>query len=492
MFSQKRTISSHSLYIPSNTNNIRATFHTEDEESPYMNKQDLLQAKVLNKKESTVADGYLMPIKAKRTDNLSVPIAPIVASAVAMNSIQTVNISQAFHQLKQSIISRGTTYANNTPATRRGFIAENFTAESYNIDAVIKRIPDRAIVNGSNGLDSADLTYDYGNKQASLKYYADAEASAKAQLNTGYGDQARIIPADQLEEAKNRLIELARKNDLKGRPDAADIQRKTADLLDSVIKGSDGAESIPLTKENADEIAKAFTVDESGNKIADLDKLNDALKKTGATQKVQRAKFMNELRGIGLAAAIGLGIGFGIGVIVSLAQNGLDSNSLKYALASGAREGINSGLLTMGSATIGVAMRTPIESLAGSIISKLSVDVASEAAKNILTMCSMGVVGSITIISFSVYSFVKLKQAGYGTKECLLRTGKTAALSFSVLIISIIAQGIWGGPAGMVVSITAGVIMVGYTLYKIKYDKTLSRNLTFYSIELSKPKLATI
>lgn len=428
----------------------------------------------------------------KSAENIiSSTIMPISSSAVAINSIQTYNINQAFAQLKSSIITRGMTYANNTLATRRGYIAENFIAETYNIDATIKKIPDRAVVPESTQNASPDIIYDGGKKTASLKFYQDAASSAKAQTNPKYENQDRIIPSDQVDEGKRQLSVLANKNEVKGRMEAANLQRKTSQKLDATIKGSDGAESTPLTKENSDELAKAFKVDKAGNKIFDEAQFDSAFKKTGITKKVQLAKVMNELKGIGIAAAIGLGTGFAIGFIVTLAQNGLNPNSIRNAFVAATYQSFESAATTTVGALLGVITHKATESLAQLITTHMGSDIASSTVQNISTICNMSVVGTLTVIAFSIYQFTKLKLQGYNTKECLLRTGKTAALSLSILLISIIAQGLIGGYAGMVVSITSGIILTGYTIVQNKHNNIVARKITYYSIELCRPKIIT-
>lgn len=75
-------------------------------------------------------------------------------------------------------------------------------------------------------------------------------------------------------------------------------------------------------------------------------------------------------------------------------------------------------------------------------------------------------------------------------KECLLRAGKSAALSISILVISMVA--VWAGAPGIVVSIVAGVVMTGYSVIKIRHDKRVSKDITFYSIKLCCPILQAV
>ncbi len=83
---------------------------------------------------------------------------------------------------------------------------------------------------------------------------------------------------------------------------------------------------------------------------------------------------------------------------------------------------------------------------------------------------------------------MKLKIKGYSTKESFMRVGKTARLSFSILMLSLIAQGVWGGYAGLIVSVTSGVISTGIQVVEIRHDKDIRRKISLYYIELTEPK----
>lgn len=495
MFAQKRLISD-TRHVPSSLNQRTKHKHITSANGTLLQeitKPSSSHPMGKRSKYDSVVNISVPSYSRNNTDRLaSLATAPVVANAVGINSVQTYRIGQAFEQLRTSIISRGTQYANNSEASRRGYIAENFTAESYNIDATIKRISDRAVVPDSHQKASPDIIYDHGKKQASLKFYMDAEASAKAQTNPEYGEQVRIVPADQLEDGKAKLGQLAKKNKAKGRTDAANIQKDTAKRMAATIKGSEGAESTALTKNQADEMSKSFTVDGNGNKKINEARLDKAIEDTGLTKKVENAKLTNELRGVGIAAAIGLGTGFALGFVVTLAQNGLNPESLKHAFVCGAKQGGISAVVAAGSAAISMTVGATVGGTIGTqIIANLGTNVAQKTAEKIYEMCNTGVVGILTITAFSVYEFTKLKLNNYGTKECLLRVGKSAALSLSVLVVSIVANYYWPTVGGIVVSVVSGVIMTGYSVYSSKCEKETMRKITFYSIELCRPVIAT-
>lgn len=196
----------------------------------------------------------------------------------------------------------------------------------------------------------------------------------------------------------------------------------------------------------------------------------------------------NELYGIGLAAAIGLGTGFTIGFVVGLAQNRLNPDCMKYAFISGAKAGVGSAVMATVSAVLGRTVgAVASDALAKSIIARFGENMAESMLENISGMCSMGIVGSLTIVVFSVVQFVQLKQMGFSTKESLLRVGKSAALSFPVLAISIAAQVVWGGPAGIVVSVVAGVVVTAHTVCTIRHNQEIAEKIVIYTISLCQP-----
>ncbi|MDQ7839335.1 MAG: hypothetical protein RDU59_12680 [Thermodesulfobacteriota bacterium] len=196
--------------------------------------------------------------------------------------------------------------------------------------------------------------------------------------------------------------------------------------------------------------------------------------------------FKNELAGIGTAAAIGLGIGFTIGFVVTLAQSGVSPESVRYAAVAGAKAGFQG-------AAFGVVNHFLARSI-GEISSKalqgVLQNIGVSVTDNVAKMCNMGVVGFMAIAVFSVYQFAKLKRMGYGKKECLIRVGKQAAFSTAVLIASIIAQGICGGPSGIIVSLSIGLIVLTYMVSLSIHDKKLMEGIRVYTINKSYPSFS--
>lgn len=364
-------------------------------------------------------------------------------------------------------------------------MAENFVADSYNLDVTIKRSDaPRATVPEENGRASADIKY--GDEQASLKFCKDAESSAMNQTNPGYGDQHRIVPSDQLDDAKDVLTGSAQKNRLRGREDAAAQQEKTRDLLDDRIRGKDGTESTPLTKKQDDDLSKTIKKDENGNAYVDNEAMDKVMEDTGIKGKVKNAIRKNEIQGLASAVAIGAGIGFTIGFAVSLAQSGVTPDSIKYALINGGKSGLSSGIQS----TIGYGIGRTVGQLASQALTGVFSNVGLEITENIAKMCNMGAVGAITIGVFSTVQFVKLVCKGESLKTAAIQVGKQALFSLSLLVVSITAQGIFGGPSGIIVSVGVGIIFVTYTIADTVHQRNYSEKLRVYMIEKCKPIFA--
>ena len=295
-------------------------------------------------------------------------------------------------------------------------MAENFIADSYDLDAVIKQIDaSPAIVPADNTLASADILFD--NKAASVKFYKDADSSAKAQLNPEYKDQLRVIPKDQLENdvAKNVIRSKARRNELTGRSDVAQEQYKIADKLTDRIKSDNGVESTPLTKKQSLELAKAVTKDENGNIVVNEKKLEKVYEDTGITKKVNRTIFRNELKGLGLATAIGLGIGFTLNFLSEIAQKGIDSDTMSDIAFNSIVTGTETGLVA---GTTFIAGRA----LTSALASKAGIDLTSNLG-SVLNASAIGVLSTAIVCT---YQYVKLRISGSNGAESFAVVKKTA------------------------------------------------------------------
>lgn len=404
---------------------------------------------------------------------------PACLSELATNTgVRTSEINTAFARLKNSVIERGIQYAGNSMASRGGFMAENFVADSYNLDAVLKNIDTpMATVPGETGLASADIVYDGG--KASLKFYKDAQSSGKAQLNPEYEDQARIIPADQLEEAKAAVYKTAGKNELKGRVDVAEEQRAIADKLTDRIRNENGVESTPLTKQQDMDMAGAIQKDANGKVIVDESKIDQVMADTGISERVRTTRLRNEFKGLGLAAAIGLGMGFTLSFVSGLAEVGLDSEKIGNLAFDSLIAGTESSIMATATYAVGRGMTYCMETA--------GVDILSVSGY----MVNFAAVGVLSVSIACVYQFAKLRDQGVSTKEAMDLTGRTALSSLSLLAVSMVAQGIWGGPAGLIVSTGVGLAFLVVDVGKTIHDQRLEAHIREYSIEEYKNAIDT-
>lgn len=208
---------------------------------------------------------------------------------------------------------------------------------------------------------------------------------------------------------------------------------------------------------------------------------NKMLEKTNS-----KRVFKNELKGLGLAVAIGAGVGLTIGFITSLAQSGITPDTLKLATIEGIKSGAESGLLS----AVGYGIGRTIGEAASQAISGVLENAGIAITENISKMVNMGVVGALTIVVFSTYQFIKLKLKGVATREALIQTGKQALFSLSLLAVSIAVQGIGGGAAGIIVSVSMGIIMITYSVADTVHQRHFAEKIRIYTIEKCYPSFS--
>lgn len=217
---------------------------------------------------------------------------------------------------------------------------------------------------------------------------------------------------------------------------------------------------------------------ESNKPMTDKNKM---LEKTNS-----KRVFKNELKGLGLVVAIGFGVGLTIGFITTLAQSGITPDTLKLATIEGLKSGAESGMLS----AVGYGIGRTIGEVASQAISGVLKNIGITITENISKMVKMCVVGALTIVVFSIYQFIKLKLKGVATREALIQTGKQALFSLSLLAVSIAAQGIWGGAAGIIVSVSIGFIMITYYVTDAVHQRHFAEKIRIYAIEKCYPSFS--
>lgn len=204
------------------------------------------------------------------------------------------NVDDAIQQLAKDMNSK--MGSNESVETLKGFIAEYWHADTFNINAALKGSSSRATIERSTKTASVDVSTNFG-KKYSMKYYATGAQSAKAQatnviqayysyiskskaehsmslqewliknnyledmqqlLMSIYQGQGRIIPTDQLEEAikflERKIAEESAKEGSNRAALLAGYKETLNNLLDR-IKDGNGVESIPLTKSESEALA---------------------------------------------------------------------------------------------------------------------------------------------------------------------------------------------------------------------------------------------
>lgn len=204
-------------------------------------------------------------------------------------------VDNEIQKLKDDFLQRGK--SDQGVGQLKGFIAEDWHADTFNINAVLRGSKNRAYVEGSTGHASVDISTNFGSDY-SLKYYATGKESARNQaknvieayyeyrkksksknpmsfedylerngyknenadlLRSVYYGQGRIVPSDQLDDAIAEIekqIAVESLKDGNNRALVLENYKETLKNLSDRIKDNQGTESIPLTKEEAEIIAE--------------------------------------------------------------------------------------------------------------------------------------------------------------------------------------------------------------------------------------------
>ena len=143
----------------------------------------------------------------------------------------------------------------------QGYVLEEWSAGTFNVDAVAARSMDCAKVQHSLEKDSADIVLKSG-KQISAKSYANAKNSVNEQagLNhkTGemrYKDMDRLVPSNQLKEGKKFAHRQSLRNSLT-RKKSAEAYAVTERKLTDTVHNDEGIISKSATRKELNQMAK--------------------------------------------------------------------------------------------------------------------------------------------------------------------------------------------------------------------------------------------
>ena len=168
-------------------------------------------------------------------------------------------VNEYIEQFKNSMNNHP--YKNLHSEQLKGYVAESWHEYTFNLDAVEHGSNHRARTLDSNEFGSVDIETNFG-KNYSLKYSNTAKSSENMQavleIRTGkakYRSQERLIPAEQVPEAKS----IARRNALKNsttRPEVAAAHNEVENKLVGTISDDNGISSKKLSVEEAKQIAE--------------------------------------------------------------------------------------------------------------------------------------------------------------------------------------------------------------------------------------------
>lgn len=194
---------------------------------------------------------------------------------------------------------------------------------------------------------------------------------------------------------------------------------------------------------------------------------NKMLQKTNA-QRVMK----QEIKGLGVSAALGLGIGFSLSFIAELARSEISVENIKEALIYGGLDGIETAVISSTGYGIGIITQKFLQN-------QLALDLYTNAGMFFNSTVS----GLLIVAVLSAYQFAKLTFNGVETKDAMRFTGKSAVFSLSSLSVSIIAQSVLGGYAGIIVSTAIGLSMFSISMVSTVKERYISSKIREYAVE---------
>lgn len=407
---------------------------------------------------------------------------PIQIGISAHYGGQALNIMNAFKDLLNSLCNKAYQYKNNSLASRGGYMSEAWHTGTYNLDAACKNIWDRARMPCSTQKNSPDIII--GNRaSAQCKYYRNAYETAKQQLNPGYKNQQRIVPADQCGDCIKEADRIIKINEAKGRTKVAKAQRDAKNLLTDRFTHN-GAESTPISKGSMDNMAR---IDWNKPGAKKLFESNPEVRK----QKLKADKAI--INRVAFTCAIGFGIGVGIEVIKLILQNIPSSMKLSDIDLKGIFTNIDNLKRMVGggvgrAAPMGVGellmIKTPLgQKMVDMMVKKeLSREFASK-------MSSAIIIAGVVLAISTVVEFIRLKRQGNGVGRSLIGAGKTLASGLIMTGVTLLGVGLAAKNIviGTIVGSIPIMIFVAATACEYIKNKKLSERLTDKLIEVSKP-----
>lgn len=184
---------------------------------------------------------------------------------------------------------------------------------------------------------------------------------------------------------------------------------------------------------------------------------------------------LNEIRGASISAAIGFGVALTISAVVELAAVGIEAVEVDELIMHSLRAGIEGG-------TISTIIYCSGRMISG-YLQEHGVDLLTKTGY----LINYATVGAVSIVLVSTIQFIKMKLCGIDTCEALKQVGKNALFSTSMLCVSIIAQGLYGGYAGLIVSTSVGLVVLTANVVISAQKRKLNNKIKEYAIEEYRP-----
>lgn len=185
---------------------------------------------------------------------------------IQAQNVRIQEINDAIDRLTKNINELNNSHPGIGIEQLKGFVAEEWHAQTFNIDAIRQGSDSRAWTLQENGYASVDVDTNFG-KQYSLKYsnYADRAEKMQAELfrdssQPKYHGQERLIASEQLEDAKAAARTQAARN-AEIRPDVSYAHEDTEKHLVGKVSDDQGVESKELSIKESRQISKEVQKD---------------------------------------------------------------------------------------------------------------------------------------------------------------------------------------------------------------------------------------
>ncbi|MDN7894379.1 hypothetical protein QZM93_37900 [Burkholderia cepacia] len=392
--------------------------------------------------------------------------------------------------LRDSLTTNAGEMSKQAMAIKQGFLAEAHHAGSYNIEAAAKgQNNHRATLDVGNGNDPVTdirINTPEGSTDFQLKFYKNGEESAKAFDHGRYEDVGKIVPAEQIGDAKTTATNQAGRNS-QTRPEVSKRYQKTADTLDTTISTEDRPDirSAPLKRTGKGGSEDLVNRTEEQGKGPEYEHKNRVRAEFNSMQYANAAK-SGAIAGASITAASEL-----IGFLRSdgpLTQEQCLAAAERVVIAS--LKGAGNAVLVTGIQHVGQSL---LDSAAGTLLKTsgkhlVKGNVASAAASIVTTL-------GVNIYKFSRGEIDSLEFAGATISSSVSVVGGAMAYSGGVAAATYLGQWVAAEIASTAVLGTTlgalGPIALG-TVFSIGFSIAMSAYVGYFSSQGSQVAVEVI